>query len=189
MRIFIVLCVIVASLGGCASHIPVKIRQAVPDSPRLPQVGQNPDSFVGRSVRWGGTIVKIENKENETWVELVEKDVGSYGRPRDSDRSEGRFIARVTGFLDPAIYREGREVTIYGRIEQGIEGSIGEKQYNYSVVSADTLYLWPEYRENYYDHYGYYPHYPYRYFYSPYPYYGYYGDYYGFPYRHFRYRY
>jgi outer membrane lipoprotein len=183
MRLLILVWAIVAVLSGCASHIPVEIREPVPDAPRLSEIGPASEAFVGRPVRWGGTIVTVENKEDETWVELVAKDLDHYGRPLDSDRSEGRFIARVTAFLDPAIYSEGREITVYGRLEDGIERPIGEKPYNYSVVKAETLYLWRDYTDLYYDDFGYYPYYtyPYPYLYPRYPHHGYYGGYYGDP--------
>jgi outer membrane lipoprotein len=173
-------------LSGCYGHIPVEIRDPAPDNPRLPEVRQDARSFIGRPVRWGGAIVKVDNLENETWIELVAKGLGDYGRPRDVDESDGRFIARVPGFLDPAIYREGREVTVYGRIEAGIERSIGEKRYSYPLVVVETLYLWPDFEER---RYAYDPYYFFPYYYpAPYPYHGYYGyyGYSGYPYWPFR---
>ena len=47
-------------------------------------------------VRWGGAIASVENRRDETWIEIVE-------RPLNTDKSAGRFLARVDGFLDPAV--------------------------------------------------------------------------------------
>ena len=186
MRLFILLGATLM-LSACYSYIPVEIRDPIPDNPPLPQVRRDTQSFIGRSVRWGGTIVNVENKENETWIELVAKDLGAYGQPHDTDASDGRFIARVTGFLDPAIYSEGRKLTVYGRIEDGVERPIGEKRYSYPLVGAVSVFLWPDDEDRYYasDPYFFPRHL------EPYPYYEYYDYYYGYPYwplpRHRRY--
>lgn len=149
-------------LGGCASSVPIEIREPVSDSPSVAQAREDPKAYVGKHVRWGGKIVSVENKEQDTWVEVVAKDLGDEGRPAYGDNSFGRFLVRTEGFLDPAIYRADREVTVFGVLENQWTKKIGELDYTYPLVNAERLYLWQDPDRRYvYDRqpYGYYPYY------------------------------
>jgi len=162
-------------LGGCAGNIPLEIREDVPGgSPGINAVRSQVVQYEGSKVRWGGTIAEVENKAAETWLEVVGRELGSYGRPRPSDLSQGRFLARIEGFADPAIYRKGREVTVYGTVESRIVRTIDEYPYAYPLVRVQSHYLWRDH-DYYRRHYAY--HYPYGYYHYPF--------HYGFHYRHF----
>ncbi len=156
-------------LGGCQSRVPIEIREPVLGSPGVETVQREIKPYVGQFVRWGGVIVSVENRTNETRMEIVSKVLDDEGRPLKSDVSLGRFFARSEGFLDPAVYRAGREVTVYGAVETLVTRKIGERPYAYPVIRAEKLYLWPEYR-----------YYPYAYPYYPWPGYFYYPYYYPF---------
>lgn len=153
-------------LTACASNIPYEIQRDITD--RLITINAaraQTERYEGQNVRWGGTIVKVENRENESWIEIVGKPLGSYGRPDESDRSLGRFLVRINGFVDPAIYRENRDLTVFGTISGKATGRIDQHPYTYPVVTAKTYYLWTEYYARdrrpywYYHHPYYYPYY------------------------------
>lgn len=129
-------------VGGCTSHIPAPIRSAPPDSPALAVVRDHPNDAVGKTVRWGGIIAKVENQQTETWVEIVDKSLGWNGAPLESDKSQGRFIARIAGFLDPIIYERGRRLTVYGTIEPAVAHRIGDFTYLFPVVLVSESHLW-----------------------------------------------
>lgn len=156
-------------LGGCQPRVPLEIREPLPGSPSVSIVQQDIKPYVGTFVRWGGVIVSVENRTDETWLEIVSKELDNDGKPLKNDVSLGRFLVRREEFLDPAVYRPGREVTVYGVVKALVTRKIGERPYAYPVVRAERLYLWPEYR-----------YYPYAYPYYPWP--GYYYPYY-YPYR------
>ena len=42
---------------------------------------------------WGGTIASVENRKDETWLEIVARELGSSGRPRETDRSREHHCA------------------------------------------------------------------------------------------------
>jgi outer membrane lipoprotein len=165
---------IAALLGGCASVVPEAIRQAPPGDARIAEVRRDPSSFIGATVRWGGHVVSVRNRRDETVVELVGRRLDDEGRPREEDASEGRFLARVPGFLDPSIYSAGRELTVRGKVERAVEESIGEHRYVYPQVAAEHTYLWPPrpapLPPHYYDPWWN-PWYPWGWPYYPYPYY------------------
>ena len=173
------LCLIL--LSGCQSRVPLEIREPLPGSPSVSAVQHDIKPYAGISVRWGGVIVSVENRPNETWIEIVSKKLDHNGQPVNSDVSLGRFLARIEGFLDPAIYKAEREVTVYGVVESLVTRKIGESSYVYPVVKAKRVYLWPEYHP-YADRYYPWPGYYYPYYFTPYPYYPYYYRFGYFPY-------
>lgn len=139
------------SLGACQSTVPIEIREAPAGSPPLSEARENVRAFEGVPVRWGGTIVSIKNRENDTLIEILGKALESDGEPVAADDILGRFMVRVEGFLDPAIYRPGRDVTVYGSLEKPIERPVGERPYTFPVVQSQTLYLWPDEPDYYRD--------------------------------------
>jgi outer membrane lipoprotein len=164
-------------VGGCATTVPDAIRQAPPDAPTFSDVQRDTMAYRGRKVRWGGTIIAIQNRANASWLEILWRPLASDGRPNLGGSSAGRFLVRVADFLDPAIYGVDRESTVAGTIESIEAREIGGYRYNYTVVAGATVYLWPKQSQRTYDPYydpwwpgPWYPWgYPYPYYY-PYPY-------------------
>lgn len=123
----------------------------------LSQVRADVARYVNERVRWGGTIVSVENRSRDTQIEIVARALDDYGRPRVSGESPGRFIARVEGFLDPVVYARNREITIAGTVAAKLTRAVGEYPYDYVVVRVDAQQLWeprmvqPYYREPFYD--------------------------------------
>lgn len=151
-----------AVLSGCVStHGPFGETQVSETAPSVQAVRDSPRSFAGEQVRWGGTIADVHNRADGTCLEVVSNELEGDGRPESSDRSAGRFIGCIDQFLDPAIYSEGREVTVIGTVSGSETGSIGELRYRYPVVTIERARLWePEVAWAYYDYpwapYGYY---------------------------------
>ena len=176
MRLYIVIIVAAVVLGGCASVVPEAIRTAAPGNVQIAQVREQPRRFRDAVVRWGGNIVSTRNERDHTILEIVGRDLDDAGRPREEDRSLGRFLAKVQGFLDPAIYKPDRELTVRGRIADVVEQAIGEFRYTYPLVQADDIYLWkprppPLPRYPHYDPFFYDPWYPWGWpYYRPWPY-------------------
>ncbi len=129
-------------LSACSS-VPEKISSpaAVPVS--ISQAATNPDKLRGTAVRWGGTITRVENQQQKTRVEVVARELFDDGEPKKSDQSLGRFMAEIKGFLDPAIYAVGRNFTVVGPLAGTLQGKLGEMNYTYPLVKADSYYLWP----------------------------------------------
>jgi outer membrane lipoprotein len=164
-----------ALLAGCASNIPKEIKEAPPGNPMVAEVRADAARFTGAHVRWGGTIAAVDNQASETWVEIVARELDGSGEPRQTDRSSGRFIAVIDGFIDPALYSEDREVTVSGVVEKSITRKIGDYDYTLPVVRVENHLLWPlryEYDAPDYPPYWYYdPWYPFYPGYYPYRYY------------------
>lgn len=129
-------------LAGCASNVPKSISEPLP-GPSAAEARVQPSAHIGAHVRWGGTIAKVENHATDTWMEVVERALGPDGRPRQEDRSGGRFLARIPGFLDPAVYANGRQITVSGVIAEPVTRLIGEFPYTFPAVQVEEHYLWP----------------------------------------------
>jgi outer membrane lipoprotein len=157
-------------LSACASQVPQNIRKAPADNLSLEQVREHTADYLGRQVRWGGTIIETGNREAATLLTVLGRPLYKGGEPKFTDDSAGRFIAIVPAFLDPQVYAPDRQVTFTGSLLRTETGKVGEYPYTYPVIQADVWYLWPEETERprgypppwYYD-----PWYPYGY---PYPY-------------------
>lgn len=125
---------------------------------------------IGERVRWGGAIVRTTPGVDETCFEVMSKPLDRRAEPRTGDESFGRFLACATGFYDPAIYAEQREITVVGTVEGFVDGRVGERPYRFPKVRAEVVYLWPKREPRplvyYYD--------PWPYW-GPYPYWGWYG--------------
>lgn len=101
----------------------------------------------GAPVRWGGTIAAVEPAAGHTCFQIVGRPLGDSARPVHTDQSTGRFLACREGFYDPAVFVEGRELTVTGRIDGVEDREIGDYVYRHPRIDAERLYLWPERRD------------------------------------------
>ncbi|WP_051080752.1 Slp family lipoprotein [Thioalkalivibrio sp. ALMg13-2] len=126
---------------GCAG-VPAALSPLPVAAPDRDQVLADPEAVKGETVVWGGVIADIENTSGGTRLEVVARELDRQGRPQEADRSPGRFRVVSSGFLDPQIYKEGREVTVRGVIHGIEEGRIGDYAYTFVTLQADAVYLW-----------------------------------------------
>jgi outer membrane lipoprotein len=108
------------------------------------QILAAPESYQGRVIRLGGVIITTENHEEETVLEILEKPLGRNGRPKSGDTSGGRFRVVFDRFLDSAVYRPNRPVTIVGEVVGKETAPIGETTYQYPLLSGRDVRLWEE---------------------------------------------
>lgn len=136
--------VIALTLIGCAHHISDTMRQQADRTLTFAQLRANPDAYQDRTVILGGELLQTHNVQEGTRLEILQKPLDHYERPQFTDLTQGRFMAHCAGYLDPAIYKRGREITIAGRVLGAQKGRIGEGDYIYPLVSCLEVYLWPE---------------------------------------------
>jgi outer membrane lipoprotein len=154
-----------ASLLGACAPFSKDIMRRVDPTLTFAEIQKDPQRYLGKVVLWGGVIVETENRKDETLLKVMRTELDYEKRPMNRDRSTGRFIVRAGGFLDPAIYREGREITAAGEVAGKEVLPIGGIMYTYPVILAKEIRLWEKQIAVPYD-------YP-PWFWGPYP----YGDY------------
>jgi len=154
-------------LAALAACVPLSqdIRRQADESAPFSEIQKNPDKFRGTIVVWGGVIIETTNLKESTAIKVMQTALDIQRRPTDLDRSEGRFVIRVDRFLDPDIFRKGREITVGGPVADYEVHPIGEIRYTYPVVQASELKIWEkrvEYPPYYYDPWYWGPPYPWR---------------------------
>ncbi len=139
---------------------------------------QSPETYIGKMVIFGGTVVMTRNYEEGSEIEVIQRDLDYSDYPMNDDQSSGRFIFLYNGYLESEIYAEGRRVTGAGKVKGVREGKVDEQTYLFPVIEVEELKLWEERIP--YD-----PYYDYPYYWGAYP-YGrhpfFYNHYYGYPY-------
>lgn len=149
-------CILAGLLNGCSSNVPELIKMAPPGNIQVAEVQQAAGRFNHSQVRWGGTIIKVDNRKESTFIEVLARSLASEGKPDSGSDGQGRFMVKVKGFLDPEEYPKDRLLTVTGSVTQVIERSVGDYKYTYPVVEAEVYFLWPEEKD-----------YPYRYYRDP----------------------
>jgi outer membrane lipoprotein len=165
-RYSLLICLLVTA----CSNLPPAIKNPPLYDITYSQAIQNINNHKHAPVRWGGTIIDVENEQNFTLVQVLSYPLGSSGRPQLDEANEGRFIFKSAKFLDPVVYAKDKEITVAGTLEGDVERTIGKKILRLPLISSTVIYLWPDYYRNYYGGYG-----GFGYGYGYYPYYGYYG--------------
>jgi outer membrane lipoprotein len=152
-------------LSGCAHVISKDLRVKADPSLTFREVFKNPNAYQGKTVIWGGDIVKtINQKDGTTLIEVFQRPLGRRGDPEETSYSEGRFLILAQEYLDPYLFRRGRKITVAGEILGEKTMALGEMDYRYPLISSNQIHLWTEYY--YYPAPYYYPYYPY-YYYDP----------------------
>ncbi len=132
-------------LAGCGSPFSGEEKKRVHDQPSFSALVQKPSTYQGRIVMLGGAITRTTNLEAGTLLEVLQERLDGSDRPITSDRIDGRFLARSSTFLDPSVYRKGRDVTVLGHVVGAQAGRIGDRPYTYPLIAATEIHLWPQY--------------------------------------------
>ena len=142
------------------------------DDVSLTSVRKAFDDYQGTTVRWGGLVTETENKSDHTLVFVVARDLKNNEKPVSDSASDGRFVARFSGFIDPLVYKGGRPLSVVGEVVGSLSRPIGEYDYRFTIVDVRDSHLWakPDKTRVYYPpppywYYDlhYYHRYPYRY--------------------------
>jgi outer membrane lipoprotein len=131
-------------LSGCVHAISRDALKEVDREITFSALIKDPEAYQGRVVLLGGVIVKTTNKQEGALLEVYQTRLDHAGRPTDTDRSEGRFVALYQGFLDSEIYKQGREVTIAGTVQGKKVQPLGEIEYQYPYLLVEEIHLWKE---------------------------------------------
>jgi outer membrane lipoprotein len=124
--------------------VPPSIRSGAADALTVAQARESGGQPAGTRVRWGGRILAVHNAPDTTQVQVLSLPLSRDGEPQREGGGQGRFIARVQGFLDPAVYAEGRLLTVYGVLAGAETRPVGEYAYVYPVVDVVDRHLWEE---------------------------------------------
>jgi len=135
-------------IAGCATPmVPRNVMSSITQPPTLfREIQKNTDHYIGKTVLWGGTILKVTNYQETTSIEVLQEPTDSDGRHTTIEESQGRFLAEVKGYLDMEVYKRGRQISMTGKVKGQQEQPLGEGQgeYSYPMMAVEHIYLWPE---------------------------------------------
>ncbi len=145
-RLFSISCLLLVAclaLGACTHAMTRELREAVQPDITFKDIINSPEDHAGEQFIWGGFIATGKIKDNGTFLEIVQSPVDYSGMVIDPDVSEGRFLAFFPGQrLDPAIYKQGRVMTLGGTLAGVISGKVSDKEYIYPVLEVAEAQLW-----------------------------------------------
>jgi len=133
----------ILGVTGCAAVISQDTLKTVDKEIRFEQILENPDAYRGKVVLLGGEIIKTENVPDKTVITVLQRSLGYNQKPDSEGESKGRFIVSTPDFLDPAIYRPGRKITVVGSVMGKEVRPLGELEYVYPVIEKKELHIWP----------------------------------------------
>ena len=136
------ICVVFVALG-CASGVSKQARSQITYQGSFSELQKAPDEYKGETVMLGGKVLRTDASQTASEIAVLQMPLDTSYKPKDTDASEGRFLIRSDRFLDPAIYEQGRPVTVVGRLVGKQARSIGSFEYVYPVVEAIELKAWP----------------------------------------------
>jgi len=133
----------ILSLIGCTSVISENALKNVDKSVSYENVMADPDGHKGKTLLLGGTVLETMPMAEKTVVMVLQHPLTGNDKPDIAAPSKGRFLVEVEGFIDPAIYGPGRQVTLVGVVTGKEMRRLGQLFYTYPVVKGTEVYLWP----------------------------------------------
>ncbi len=134
---------------GCATDraISPDLRAKMGSSITFKEVAQNPDTYKGKMVIWGGEIIQTLPQDDGTiLVEVLEWPLGWRGKPKRTVEFHGKFLVFSKEPLDLSLYKRGTEITVAGEIEGSMPGekvkSVGDSTYRYPLLLSKEIHLW-----------------------------------------------
>ncbi len=138
---------LVSSLLGCmacASVFDPEVRRQVNPDVSFASLAQDPTAHIGQIVVLGGTIIEATNLENVTRLVVLQYPTDAGYRPRADKPSGGRFLVRVPGYLETALYSPDRLITVLGEVREPEVLPLGDTRYAYPVIKPREMHLWPQ---------------------------------------------
>jgi outer membrane lipoprotein len=115
-RILLFLIGTILVLQGCSHVISKKMREQADRSLTFRELQAEPDRYAGNFMILGGLIIETINRQDATYITMLQTPLKRGEEPGDSDYSQGRFILKHTSRLDPEVYKKGNRLSVVGKI-------------------------------------------------------------------------
>jgi outer membrane lipoprotein len=134
---------LLAGISACGPLFPKELLKEINRDLTSSEVIEDPESYTGDAVLWGGVIRENIPEPAGTRVVIDQAPLDVRGYPQ-IETTLGEFIAHTPLYLDPQRYRPGRKITVAGTIDGVEERQMGVTQYPRPVLEALDIYLWDE---------------------------------------------
>jgi outer membrane lipoprotein len=123
------------ALTGCVT-VPKSIQGTYADT--APTANPEP----GTAVRWGGTLLNTVALTDRTCFEVLGRPLDAAARPKLDEAPTGRFAACQAGFLDPAGFPQGKEITVTGQVAGQVHRQVGQRMLLIPEVNVTAIQWW-----------------------------------------------
>ena len=130
-------------LQGCSYAISPDVSRAADRTVTFEHFQADPSSFQGKIVIFGGLIAQVRHVQNGTFIEIIQKELDYWGKPRRTDRTGGRFIVHQPRVLDDLVFAPGREITVAGEVTGTENNLLSDSLAMYPLINAREIKLWP----------------------------------------------
>jgi outer membrane lipoprotein len=130
-------------LSSCSVMSREMRREAIQDV-TFDALKRNTQDYQGETVIFGGYILETRNLTKETRLLVLQAPLSVRDEPKDRDLSRGRFVVIHDGFLDPAIYKHGRKVTVAGEVVGEEQAELNDHRFTMPVIRSREIFLWKE---------------------------------------------
>ena len=129
-------------LHGCSYAISDDIVEQTDKSIKFTWLLTEPHKYQGKIVIVGGTIADIKSTKKGTLIEVVERPLDYWGKPKRTEQIGGRFMVNHPRLLDRMVYSPGREITVAGEVTGTYEKSLEQIGSTYPLLISKELKLW-----------------------------------------------
>ncbi len=139
--IFLILALL--GLSSCAPATSGSGLIGVERTVSSPVLLANAREYLGKTLEVGGRIIETENLPEKTVLIVLQHRLGYANKPDPQKTTGARFLFQVQDFLDPAIFRPGRLVTVVGEVVGEEMRPLQQTVYTYPVITGWKIHLWP----------------------------------------------
>jgi outer membrane lipoprotein len=107
------------------------------------QLQADPDAHAGKIVILGGTLVSVLNQKKGALIEIAEKKLDYWGKPRRTEKSGGHFQVLHQGYLDAMLYAPGRDITVAGEVVGSGDRPAAGIESTFVLLRSRELKIWP----------------------------------------------
>jgi outer membrane lipoprotein len=129
---------------ACSAVISPPVRALVDPTLTYTQLTAHPEAYRGKVILVAGTIIEAVNTPAGTRLMVLQYPADSRSYPQTAAPSGGRFLVLTPAYLETAIYRPGRALTVAGEVQGQRALPVGEIVYHYPLLTPREMYLWPE---------------------------------------------
>ena len=147
-RAFTIICAgCLLFLAACAGSqvVPSDLKDSVVRNVSIKALETNPEQFTGRPILLGGKVLSAKRLKDGTQLEVLQLPLNRYDAPTTRDmNSQGRFLVLDKSGRDPATFPAGTYITVIGEAAGVKKMPLDDIEYQYPVLQASTLKIWPE---------------------------------------------
>ena len=135
---------------GCSYAISPDLSNRADKTIPFESLERDPEPYKGKLIILGGIITQTTPVKHGTLIEVLQKPLDYWGKPRRTDTSGGKFLVYYSAYLDPLVYAPERELTVAAEVEGFHSKALGDTEYSSPVVLSKELKLWPQERQSTY---------------------------------------